>query len=434
MKNLARSGIEGGNQFIARCDLSHALYRNPPVFVKGRNAELWDAGGKRYLDFCAGFASVSLGHCNPELAREAYRLASTLDQTHSQLTAPCLELAEELAKSVGNGMKSFIDTGGSAAVESCLKFAYAATGKPGVLCFQGGFHGRNLGLLQLSRGSALKKFAGIAGGPRAFHSPYAYCYRCPYGRTPSECGMECASAAVRMLEENQREIGVVLVEPAQGSGGYVFPPNDFLKVLKEGCERTGALLAVDEIQMGVARTGSFWCFQHSGVVPDLVIAGKGLAGGLYPLNAVIGRGDIIDSVPPGLMYSSFNGNPVGCGIALKVLEIIRRDDLCRRSVRMGNNLAKRLRELKLRSVGSIEGKGLAVGVELIRPDGTPATEETKSVIEEGLARGILLKEGGPHRNRLVLSPPLTIQEKEIDEFCSSLSTTLEQVFNSARSV
>lgn len=417
-------------KYLAGCDLSGALYRKPPIFARGRNAELWDVKGRRYLDFCAGFASVSLGHGNRELAREAARLASTLAETHSQRNEAQILLAERLAKSVGRGMKTFIDVGGSAGVESCLKFAHAKTGKRGVLCFEGGFHGRSIGLLGLSRGSALKAFSGIASGPRAFHTPYSYCYRCPFGKKYPGCGIECAAAAARMLEANKKEIGIVLAEPAQGSGGYVFPPKEFFAILREACDRSGALLAMDEIQMGVARTGRMYCFEHYGVKPDLVVLGKGMCGGLYPLNAVIGREDIMDAAPRGSMYSAFTGNPLGCGLALKVLGIIERDSICERSSVNGAHLVKRLLEIRGRNsaIGDVEGKGLAVGVELVRGGKEPAKLETRQMIERGLKAGLLLKDGGILRNRLVLSPPLTIGRKEIGEFCQRFEGVLEECF------
>jgi 4-aminobutyrate aminotransferase len=313
-------------------------------------------------------------------------------------------------------VRTFYANSGTEANEAAIKLARYHTRRFGILGFLGSFHGRTLGSLSLTSSRAIQRrgFGPMAAG--TFHAPYATCYRCPVGLTPDRCGAEC----LEFLEEqvlvhliSPDDVAAVLVEPIQGEGGYVVPARAFHERLRALTTKHGMLLMVDEVQSGMGRTGKMWAIEHFGVQPDVVTAAKGIASGL-PLGVTLARADIMDW-PPGAHASTFGGNPVSCAAAIATIELLR-ESLVKNAAEVGDHLQQGLKALmdKHPIIGDVRGKGLMVGVELVRDRQTKerATDERNAVVNEAFSRGMLILGAG--RNAVRFSPPLVLSKAQAD--------------------
>jgi 4-aminobutyrate aminotransferase len=331
---------------------------------------------------------------------------------------PQVRLGEELADTAPfpGPVRTFYANSGTEANEAAIKLARYHTKRFGILGFLGSFHGRTLGSLSLTSSRAIQRrgFGPMQGG--TFHAPYATCYRCPVGLTPDRCGAEC----LEFLEEqvlvhliSPDDVAAVLVEPIQGEGGYVVPAKAFHERLRALTTKHGMLLMVDEVQSGMGRTGKMWAIEHFGVQPDVVTAAKGIASGL-PLGVTVARADIMDW-PPGAHASTFGGNPVSCAAAIATIDLLR-ESLVKNAAEVGEHLLQGLRALmdKHAIIGDVRGKGLMVGVELVRDRVTKerATDERNAVVDEAFRRGMLILGAG--RNAVRFSPPLVLTKAQAD--------------------
>lgn len=415
---------------LARYESPNVTYlaEDFPVFwAEARGANVRDVDGNVFVDLTAAFAVAGAGHAHPRIVEAIRNQAGRLVHGMGDVHPPDVkvELLRALAEVTPGGLaRSVLANSGAEAVEAALKTAMIATGKPRVLAFHGGYHGLTYGALSVSGREDFRAPFAAQLGPMAVHAPYPYPYRSPLGRDPEEVG----AAALRWVEHlldtpgtASEGIGAILVEPVQGRGGDVVPPDAFLPGLRRICDERGLLLVLDEVYTGFGRTGRWFACEHWGVVPDLMVVGKALTGGL-PFAACIGTDAVMERWPrsrgEAIHTSTFLGNPVGCAAALASIAVLREEALVERSASLGARLKARLEE-RTRDhprVGEVRGLGMMIGMEMVRDRETrePAPELTGRVVVEGLRRGVLLLGGGLHGNVLSLSPPFVITEEQAD--------------------
>lgn len=406
-----------------------------PVFwERAEGVNVWDADGNRYLDLTSAFAVTSLGHSSPPLkealARQSGKLLHAMGDVHP--AGVKADLCEKLSQvtferwKAGTG-KTILSNSGSEAVEAALKTSLMHSGKAGVISFTGGYHGLGHGALETAGLDYFREpFRGQLGHFSA-RVPYPSCYRCCFDRTEGfrlegdpfpNCASTCLEKIAAQIETviGQREIGCILVEPIQGRGGEIVPPRDFLPLLRNICDEHKILLILDEIYTGFNRTGRLFACEHSEVVPDIICLGKGLTGG-FPLSACVGRSDIMDAWPlskgEALHTSTTLGNPLGCAIALASIEEHLREETQKRAQFCGRRLRQMLKGLQSPAIGDVRGVGTMLGVELVRPDGSPDGALAGAIMRRGLQEGLLFLGGGPQGNVLSFSPPFGLSDEEI---------------------
>jgi 4-aminobutyrate aminotransferase-like enzyme len=420
-----------------------------PVFwERADGVNVWDADGNRFLDFTAGFGVAGLGHAaqpvREALVGQSARLLHAMGDVHPAENK--VELCEMLAEmtfgrwGAGRG-KVILGNSGSDAIEAALKTAVLHSGKPGVLVFEGAYHGLGYGALEASALEFFRRPFAAQLGRFAVRVPYPYCYRCPFGHGGGfalEGGEfpNCSSACLGDLQNRlhveirRREIGAVLVEPVQGRGGEVVPPRDFLRLLRRVCDEEKILLVADEIYTGFNRTGRLFACDHSDVVPDIICLGKALTSG-FPLSACVGRADVMDAWPESegeaLHTSTFLGNPLGCAMALAALREHGKPETAEQVRTAGRHLRGTLRQIASPRIGEVRGTGLLVGVEMVRADGSPDAETAGRCVTGALREGLLLLAGGRHGNVLSLSPPFAITPEESDFLAGRLAGILEEI-------
>jgi 4-aminobutyrate aminotransferase len=409
----------------------------PLVIARGEGAVVEDVDGNRFLDCAAGIAVNSTGHSHPavvaaivEQARRFLHKSGTDFYYETQV-----RLAEEIASIVpiDGPVRSFFGNSGTEAVEAAIKLARYKTGRPFLVAFLGSFHGRTLGALSLTASKAVQRKGFGPPAPGVFHAPYADCYRCPVGQRPESCAAECLDFLedqifVQLVSPD--EVAAIVVEPIQGEGGYLVPPQQFHDRLQALARRHGILLVVDEVQSGMGRTGKMFASEHYGLRADIVTIAKGVASGL-PLGIAAARAEIMDW-SPGAHASTFGGNPVSCAAALATIELLK-TSLVENAAAVGAHLLDGLRVLAARHplIGDVRGKGLMIGVELVRDRRTKerATSERDRVIDEAFRRGLLILGAG--RNALRLSPPLVLTRAQADTALGILDEAIGTVERSA---
>jgi 4-aminobutyrate aminotransferase len=397
----------------------------PLAVQRGFGAVIEDVDGNRFLDFTAGIAVCSTGHCHPEVVAAIKRQADTL--LHMSGTdfyyAPQGDLAKKLAEiAPGNFAKRvFLTNSGAEAVEAAFKLARFHTGRQHVIAFFGGFHGRTLGALSLTSSRAVQRTGFGPLVPGVTHVDFPNPSR---GPTVADCLKQIDKVFRRVVAPD--EVAAFFVEPIQGEGGYVVPPDDFHARLKALAEQHGICYVVDEVQAGMGRTGRMFAMEHWDVAPDIVCLAKGIASGL-PLGAIVARADLM-TWPPGSHGTTFGGNPVACVAALETIRLLE-GGLIANAARAGGYLRSRLAELAGRSrlIGDVRGLGLMVGVELVRDaeSKAPATAERNEVIAACFQKGLLLLGCGESTVRFC--PPLIVAEPEIDTAVSIFAEALAQV-------
>lgn len=399
---------------------------------KAEGAEIWDVEGRRYIDFASGIGVVNMGHRHPRVMARALEQAGRFTHTSFQVVPyeAYVALAEKLnALAPGRfAKKTLLVTTGAEALENAVKIARIATGKPGIIAFYGGYHGRtNLTLTMTGKVQPYKANFGPAA---------ADVYRAPAPAQSWGISVEEALRHLRVLMKTDAEparIAAVVIEPVLGEGGYIPMPAEFLQALRALCDEHGLLLVADEVQTGFARTGKWFAVEHAGVVPDLITVAKSLAGG-WPLAGVIGRAEIMDRLPPGSLGGTYGGNPVACAAALGAIEAIEQDRLLDKALFLGKRMLDRLGELERSSegrIGEVRGLGAMVAVELVRPDGSPDPELAKALVAEALARGLILLTCGLHGNALRLIAPVSASEALIEEGLGIIAASLQAVLKKA---
>lgn len=418
-----------------------SLLRVYPLVVKrAYGCIVEDVDGHQFLDCMAGIAVCSTGHCHPRVVRAIQEQAKRwLHICGADFYDPqYITLAERLA-AIAPGeepKKVFLGNSGAEAVEAALKLARYHAGRPYMIAFFGAFHGRTMGAVSLTASKPVhhRGFAPLL--PGIVHIPYGYCYRCAYNLTYPSCNLACVDFIEHTLMEKSippDEVAAIFVEPVQGEGGYVVPPNGWLQKLRALCDRYGILLVADEVQSGMGRTGKWFAIEHWNVVPDILCVAKALASGM-PVSAMVARESVM-TWPVGAHGSTFGGNPVACAAALATIEVIEQDGLMENAVRVGNRLLDGLRELAREGeragrppfIGDVRGLGLMIGVELVQDPETraPAREEAAAVMRECFHRGLLVLTCGASSIRF--APPLVITEAEADRALAIFADALGAV-------
>ncbi|MCZ7643744.1 MAG: acetyl ornithine aminotransferase family protein [Planctomycetota bacterium] len=378
-----------------------------------------DLDGNRFLDFTAGIAVNATGHCHPEVVKAIRDQAGKLLHMcgSDYYNEPQAQLAEKLCQIAPgpSAKRVFFTNSGAESVEAAFKLARYHTGRQRVIAFLGGFHGRTFGALSLT-GSKITQRAHFAPlVPEVHHIPYGNCYRCAYNLTYPDCRLACVSVLEETLFKSTippDEVAAIFVEPIQGEGGYVVPPEGYLRALREVCDRHGILLVADEIQTGFGRTGRMFAIEHSGVEPDILCLAKGIASGM-PLGAIVAKQSVMTWLE-GAHGSTFGGNPVSCRAALASIELIENGYL-RNAARVGEYMLRELTALQKRHpdrIGAVRGRGLMIGVELIvdRKTRKPDKALRDAVVNEIFHQGLIMLGSG--ESVLRFCPPLCLTRAE----------------------
>jgi 4-aminobutyrate aminotransferase len=397
-----------------------------------------DVDGNVFLDCAAGIAVNSTGHSHPDVVKAITEQAGKF--LHMSGTdfyyEPQVRLAEELGAiaPIAGAVRSFFGNSGTEAIEACLKLARYTTGRQNVIAFLGGFHGRSMGSLSLTSSKAIQRRGFGPMLPGVYHAPYPDRYRPPLGSTPETCSAACVDYIEQQLFTHlvsPDEVAAVVVEPIQGEGGYVVAPEEFLQRLRELTTKHGILLVVDEVQSGMGRSGKMFAVEFSRVEPDIVAIAKGIASGM-PLGVALARAGLM-AWPPGAHASTFGGNPVSCAAALATIKLLK-DGLVANAADVGSHLIAGLRALMAKHaiVGDVRGRGLMVGVELVRDRQTKerATAERDAVVNAAFARGLLLLGAG--KNAIRFSPPLVLSRAQADTAIEIFDAALNDVERKGR--
>lgn len=395
--------------------------------ARAENAELWDVEGRRYIDFAAGIAVCNTGHRHPKIVEAVRAQLDNFTHTAYQIVpyASYVELAEKINQRAPGDYpkKTAFFTTGAEAVENAIKIARAATGRPGVIAFTGGFHGRTMmGMALTGKVAPYKLNFGPFPGD-VFHAPFPNPL---HGVTTAD-----SLKAIEFLfkaDIDPKRVAAIIFEPVQGEGGFYPAPAEFVRALRKLCNEHGILLIADEVQTGFARTGKLFAMHHYDVVPDLMTMAKSLAGGM-PLSGVVGRADVMDAAAPGGLGGTYAGNPLAVASALAVLDIIDEEKLCERAVLLGDKLKARLTALQAEvpQIADVRGPGGMVAVEFCKPGTSDADADfTKRVQTRALERGLLLLVCGVYSNVVRFLFPLTVQDAVFDEALSILEEVLKE--------
>lgn len=383
----------------------------PWFAARAENAELWDAEGRRFIDFASGIAVVNTGHCHPKVIAAVQRQLELFTHTCYQVVPyeSYVRLAERLNELTPgtHAKKTALFSTGVEAVENAVKIARAATGRPGIISFTGSFHGRTLMGLALT-GKVVPYKAGFGPFP-------ADVYHAPFPSALHGVSVDDSLQAIEFLfkaDVEPQRVAAIIVEPVQGEGGFYVAPVEFLRRLRELCDRHGILLIADEIQSGFGRTGKLFAMEHCGVIPDIMTMAKGLAGG-FPLSAVTGRAEVMDAPGPGGLGGTYAGNPVAVAAALAVLDVFAEEALVARAVRLGGELRQRLEAVRrdVPQIAEIRGLGAMLASEFLEPGtGAAAPDFAKRVQQLAMEQGLLLLTCGVYGNVIRFLMPLTISD------------------------
>ncbi len=406
-----------------------------PIFVeRSEGAVIEDVDGNCFLDLAGGIGCLNVGHREPGIVNALHAQADRFLHTCFMVTPyeSYVRVCEKLnALAPGSTpKKTILLNSGAEAVENAIKIARAYTKRPGVICFEDGFHGRTLLALSLTSKTQPYKAGFEPFASDIYRVPYAYCYRCSYSLTYPGCKLHCA----HHLEDTFKRVvaaesvAAIIVEPVLGEGGFVPPPQEWLGVISDICRKHGLLLIADEVQSGFGRTGKLFACEHSGVEPDLIVSAKSLGGGL-PLAAVTGKAHIMDNTGPGSLGGTFGGNPMACEAALAVLDALDKNQLYAQAMRLGSQFRDRALRWKqtFGCIGDVRGIGAMQGLELVLADGSPDSTTTKHLTRYCYEHGVILVTAGTYSNVIRILMPLVITETQMDEALDVMEAGFESI-------
>ncbi|UVE44585.1 aspartate aminotransferase family protein [Pseudomonas chlororaphis] len=402
---------------------------HPIRLSHGKNAEVWDENGKRYIDFVGGIGVLNLGHCHPRVVAAIQQQATRL--THYAFNAaphgPYVEFMERLARfmPLSYPVSGMLTNSGAEAAENALKIVRGATGRTAVVAFDGGFHGRTLATLNLNgKVAPYKQKIGVLPGP-VYHLPYP----------SADNGVTCEEALKAMdrlfsVEIDVAEVACFIIEPVQGEAGFLALDVEFARALRRFCDERGILLIADEIQSGFGRTGQRFAFTRLGIEPDLVLLGKSIGGGV-PLGAVVGRKALLDNLPKGGLGGTYSGNPIACAAALATLDEMNDLNLQTWGERQEQAIVSRYQRWKAEHLtpylGRLTGVGAMRGIELVKADGSPAPEQLSALLSAARDAGLLLMPSGKSRHIVRLLAPLTIEPQVLEDGLDILEDCLARL-------
>ncbi len=400
-----------------------------PIFVaRAEGTRVWDTEGTEYLDFIGGIGVLNTGHRHPRVIAAIQRQLEAFTHTCFQVASydSYVELSARLNALVAGGPnKTLLLTTGVEATENALKIARAATNRPGVIAFHGGFHGRTLFGLSLTASSTAYRQNFGPFAPEVYHTPFPYEYR----------GVSSAQAlsALHYLFDSRiapAQVAAIIIEPQLGEGGFVPAPVEFLRELRRLCTAHGIVLVVDEIQTGFGRTGKMFAYEHYGIEPDLVTMAKSIGGGL-PLSAVVGKAALMDAPAVGGLGGTYAGNPVACAAAMAVLDVFDDEHVLDQAMAQAETTRAALLALKARhpQVGDVRGLGAMQAIEIVQPaDRAPDSGSAQRIVDLARSRGLLLLKSGTYKNVIRLLPPLTTPPAELQRGLDLLAGACAEVF------
>lgn len=420
--------------FVARREaaVSRGISAGMPFYIdRAENAEMWDVEGKRFIDFAGGIAVLNTGHRHPKVMEAVKAQLDRFTHTCAMVTPydSFVELAEKLNALVPGPTpkKTAFFTTGAEAVENAVKVARAATGRPGVVAFSGGFHGRTLLTMGLT-GKVVPYKVGFGPFPaEIFHVPFPNAYR-----GISEAESLKALDNLFKSDVDPARVAAIIIEPVQGEGGFNIASPSFLQSLRAVCDKHGIVMIVDEIQTGFARTGKMFAFEHAGIEPDLVTMAKSLAGG-FPLSALTGKAALMDAPIPGGLGGTYAGSPLATTAALAVINVIEEEKLVERSEQLGERIAGRFRTMAQRNslsvIGDVRNLGAMVAMELVtdRETKEPAADLTKALVAKAAEKGLILLSCGTYANVIRILVPLTASDALVDEGLDIIERSLEEL-------
>ena len=411
--------------------LSPALKQATSVTAwRGEGMYIYDRDDNRYLDFTSGIGVTSTGHCHPRVVEAAQKQVATM--IHAQYATVINPRLEELSAKLAELMPGDIDAvsysnAGTEAIEGALRLVRHATGKPNIIVFQGGFHGRTMGALSLTSSNVGLRtgIQPMMGGVEM--APFPHAHR--YGWSKQETEEFCLRELDHLMATRTapRETAAIFVEPVQGEAGYIPAGRTFMQGLRERCDRHGMLLVMDEVQAGFGRTGRFWGHDHFDVTPDIVITAKGLASG-FPISAFCAHRDLMSKAFPGTQGGTYGGNAVAAAAALATIEVFEEENLVENAAKMGERLGSGLEALQKQypEMDDVRGLGLMRGVEMRDRQGNLDGERTGALLKACEKRGLLMLRCGPYQENMRFLPPLIVNGEQIDEALSIFEEALKE--------
>lgn len=416
-----------------------AVFQVVPTLVNNASgARMEDVDGNEYIDFASGISCINVGHGNDRVTQAIKDQVDRYLHTSFNVTMyePYIEMTKKLCESAPGDFpkQAILFNSGAEAVENAIKVARNYTNRFNIIAFEHAFHGRT----QLTMGltSRVKNykygFGPMDTGITRF--PYAYCYRCPYGKSYPDCDMWCLKRIEETLETTSyvapEETAAIIVEPVLGEGGYVVPPPEFLQGLRDICDKYNIMLISDEIQAGAGRTGKMWAAERFDVVPDIIAAAKSIAGGMV-LSATIAGKEVMDSVGVGGLGGTFGGHPLSCAAGLAAMDLLNNEGLPERAVELGNISVSRLQDMEEEHglIGDVRSLGSAIGVELVKDRETkePAPEETSNILRKCHERGLVIMSCGAYHNVIRIMYPLTISKDDLNAGLDILEASISEI-------
>lgn len=397
------------------------LARQAPIVAeRGEGTYLYDVNGDKYLDFTTGIAVNNIGHCHPKVVAAVQDQVAKLMHTsvcthHTKYIELCEKLIEITPKSLDS---VFLANSGAECVEGALKLARYVTGRPGIINFKGGFHGRTHMCMALTTSKITYRDMYEPLLPSIYTAPFPYVYRSHFPNDPKKVVEDCLEQLDYLFHTviNPKQVASFIVEPILGEGGYVVPPDGFFKRLRQVADEHGIMLIMDEVQTGFGRTGKMFAVEHDGIEPDIMTMAKGIAAGM-PLSAFISRRELTKKWDAGRHGTTFGGNPVSCAAALASIDVIQKEKLVERSAKMGAQMMSRLKQAAegKKHIGEVRGRGLMIGVEFSDENGKPSKEWAEKVAKRCFDNKMLVLTCGYKGQVIRLIPPLNVSEDEMEE-------------------
>ena len=411
----------------------------PVIWDEGMGATIKDPDGNIYIDTTAGVAVNSVGRLHPRVVKaieeQLQKLMHAIDAGNTRRTALAQKVASIMPEGLRNNCITYFGQSGSAALETAIKFARRITGRTQIMAFHGAYHGVWCGCVAMTTGEKFHRGYGPFI-PGVIHAPYAYCYRCPFNMEYPSCDIQCGKYVDYVLNTpytGADDVAAVFIEAQQGEGGYVPAPPEFLRIVKQACEKHGALFVADEVQAGSGRSGKMWSIEHSGVKPDMLTWGKGMGGDL-PMAGVSFRADFADKFDVGSQPNTFAANALSAAVCMTNIDILtdKNDDLIGRAAKLGEEVKARLQEeaKNTRLIGEVRGRGLMIGVELVKDKETREPlggDSIMKIIVGLLSRGVIMVPCGRYDTVLRLMPPLTITSEYLFKAADILLEVVTEV-------